>query len=71
MNAQFATLCDNAKSAGMMVMTVSLDLRTSNTAEKKAINALKACASTSRFTKDAAGKPMKLYFAATGGDAGG
>ena len=50
-----------------MVITVSLDLRTSNTAEKKAINALTACASTSRFTKDAAGNPMKLYFAATGG----
>ena len=36
MNEQFATLCDNAKAAKLIVMTVSLDLRTTNTAEKGA-----------------------------------
>ena len=66
MDQQFATLCDNAKAAGLMVITVSLDLRTSNAAENKAIQALTACASYSRFTK-VAGKPIKLYFGATGG----
>ena len=35
MDQQFATLCDNAKAASLMVMTVSLDLRTTNTAEKR------------------------------------
>ena len=69
MDEQFKTLCDNAKAADVMVMTVSLDLRTSNTDENKAIDALKACASDSRFRKDAAGNPIKLYWNATGGDA--
>jgi Flp pilus assembly protein TadG len=67
MDQQFATLCDNAKTAGLMVITVSLDLRTTNATEKKAIDALTACASTSRFTKDDNGAYKKLYFAATGG----
>jgi Flp pilus assembly protein TadG len=67
MDQQFATLCDNAKAAGLMVITVSLDLRTTNAVEKKAIDALTACSSTSRFTKDEDGNFKKLYFAATGG----
>ena len=37
MDAQFDTLCDNAKAADMMVMTVSLDLRTSEHRREKAI----------------------------------
>ena len=36
MNEHFATLCDNAKAAGLIVMTVSLDLRTTNTDGKGA-----------------------------------
>ena len=51
-----------------MVMTVSLDLRTSNTNENKAIEALKKCASDSRFSKDPTdpSKAAKLYFNADG-----
>ena len=68
-DAHFATLCNNAKAAKLIVMTVSLDLRTSNTSENKAIEALKACASDSRFRKDpTTGLPMKLYWNATGGN---
>jgi Flp pilus assembly protein TadG len=66
MDEQFATLCDNAKAAGIMVMTVSLDLRTTNTAENKAITALKACASNSRYRVDSSGNPVKLYWNTTG-----
>ncbi|MDW6024085.1 pilus assembly protein TadG-related protein [Mesorhizobium sp. BAC0120] len=68
MDQQFATLCNNAKAAGIIVMTVSLDLRTSVTSENKAINALKACASDSRFRKDSSGNPVKLYWNTTGGN---
>lgn len=68
MDEQFKALCDNAKAAGLIVMTVSLDLRTTVTAEKKAIDALKACASDSRFRTDpATGKAAKLYWNTTGG----
>lgn len=67
MNEHFKTLCDNAKAAGLMVMTVSLDLKSTDNAEKAQIAALKACASDSRFRKDASGKPVKLYWNATGG----
>ena len=63
-----ATLCDHAKAANVMVITVSLELRTSNTGENKAIEALKKCASDSRFRKDPTNpsKPAKLYFNADG-----
>jgi Flp pilus assembly protein TadG len=67
MDAQFAQLCDNAKAANILVITVSLDLKTTVTAEKKAIQALSACASDSRFQKGADGKPKRLYYNATGG----
>ena len=67
-NEQFATLCGKAKAANLMVMTVSLDLDASNTAEKGQIDALKACSSESRFRKDTAGNPVKLYWNATGGN---
>lgn len=67
MNEQFTALCANAKAAGLIVMTVSLDLSTSNSAEKAQIDALKACSSDSRFRKGGDGKPAKLYWNATGG----
>ena len=66
MNEHFKALCDNAKAAGIMVMTVSLDLSTSNTAEKGQIDALKACSSDLRFRKDLSGKAVKLFWNATG-----
>ena len=62
MDQQFAKLCDNAKAANLMVITVSLDLRTTNAAEKKAIDALTACASTSRFTKDGRRQAQEALF---------
>ena len=62
-----AKLCDNAKAGNVLVMTVSLDLSTSDTTENKAIEALKKCSSESRFRKDpATGKPAKLFWNATG-----
>ncbi len=68
LNEQFATLCNNAKAAGVIVMTVSLDLSSSDSAEKEQIAALKACASESRFRKDSGdpSKAAKLYWNATG-----
>lgn len=70
LNAQFSTLCSNAKAAGLLVLTVSLDLSSSNSTEKAQMDALKACSSDSRFRKDAtdASKPAKLYWNATGGN---
>ena len=67
LNQQMASACGNAKAGGVIVMTVSLDLSTSDAAENKAIEALKACSSDSRFRKGADGKPEKLYWNATGG----
>lgn len=70
MNEQFARLCDNAKAANVIVMTVSLDLSEKDTTEKAQIDALKSCASYSRFRKDPAdpSKPARLFWNATGGD---
>jgi Flp pilus assembly protein TadG len=68
LDEQMQKLCTNAKTTGIIVMTVSLDLSLSDTAEKKAIQALEACASESRFRKNADGTPKKLYFNATGSD---
>ncbi len=69
LNQQLASACDNAKAAGVILMTVSLDLSTSNSGENAAIQALKACASDSRFRSDPdnPGSPAKLYWNATGG----
>lgn len=72
MDEQMQKVCTNAKgprarqangsgSDNVIVMTVSLDLSTSKSDEKKAIDALTNCASYSRAT---AGK--KLYWNATG-----
>ncbi|MCB1467354.1 MAG: hypothetical protein KDK08_09490, partial [Rhizobiaceae bacterium] len=66
LNEQFAALCSNAKTAGIVVMTVSLDLSSSNGEEKAQMDALKACASESRFRKDTNNLPAKLYWNATG-----
>ncbi|MBA3446173.1 MAG: TadE/TadG family protein [Pseudaminobacter sp.] len=66
MDEQMQAVCANAKSENVIVMTVSLDLEESNDAEKKAIAALTACASDSRFRKQPDGKPAKLYWNATG-----
>ncbi|MDQ2632738.1 MAG: pilus assembly protein [Pseudomonadota bacterium] len=66
LDEQMVKVCDNAKTANVLMITVSLDLSTGNTSENKAIEALKKCASDSRFRKDATGKPAKLYFNATG-----
>jgi hypothetical protein len=67
MNAQFDTLCANTKTAGVIVMTVSLDLSSTKSDEKAQMDELKACSSDSRFRKDASGNPVKLYWNATGG----
>jgi len=68
MNEHFTTLCTNAKTAGLMVMTIALDLNASNTTEKAQMDALKACSSDSRFSKDPTdpSKPMKLFWNSTG-----
>ena len=68
LNQQFDTLCANAKAKNLIVMTVSLDLDSSNTTEKAQMDALKACSSDSRFRKDPSdlSKPAKLYWNATG-----
>jgi Flp pilus assembly protein TadG len=66
LDEQMQKLCSNAKDANVLVMTVSLDLSDTNTDEKKAINALQACSSDSRFRKNADGTPKKLYWNATG-----
>ena len=70
LNEQMATLCNNAKAGKVLLMTVSLDLNTRNYEENKAIEALKTCASESRFRKDPAdpSKPAKLFWNATGSD---
>jgi Flp pilus assembly protein TadG len=65
LNEQMASVCGNAKSAGMIIMTVSLDL--SAYGDSDAIDALKSCASDSRFRKEPSGQPAKLYWNATGG----
>ena len=67
MNEPFNTLCDNVKTAGMTVITIALDLDETKTAEKAQMDALKACASYSNFTKDDDGNAIKLFYNATGG----
>lgn len=67
LNEQMEKLCENAKAANVLMLTVSLDLSDSDSDEKAAMEALEKCASDSRFRKDAAdpSKPAKLYFNAT------
>ncbi|RWA70641.1 pilus assembly protein TadG-related protein [Mesorhizobium sp.] len=68
LNEQMAKLCDNAKAANIMVMTVALDMSSTDAGDKKAMEALKTCSSDSRFRKDPAdpSKPAKLFWNATG-----
>ncbi|CDX11056.1 conserved exported hypothetical protein [Mesorhizobium sp. ORS 3324] len=68
MSEHFATLCNNAKTAGVIVMTIALDLDSSNTAEAAQMAALKTCSSDSRFRRDPAdpSKPAKLFWNSTG-----
>ncbi|WP_163266015.1 pilus assembly protein TadG-related protein [Chelativorans alearense] len=79
MNQQFAKLCDHAKygkdgkggkdeDGEIIVMTVALDLSTWKADEREQIEALKSCASESRFRKDENGNPAKLFWNATGAD---
>ena len=68
MTQQMNAMCEKAKTEGLLLMTVSLDLSTSNSDEKGQIEALKSCASDSRFKKDGSGKAMKLFWNTTGGD---
>ncbi|TRC96722.1 hypothetical protein FJV76_02345 [Mesorhizobium sp. WSM4303] len=66
MNEHFATLCSNAKTTGMIVMTIALDLDSTKTTEAAQMAALKTCSSDSRFRKDSTGKPLKLFWNSTG-----
>lgn len=68
LDEQMQTLCANAKNSNILVMTVALDLSTSDAGDKKALDALKACSSDSRFRKDSTDptKPAKLFWNATG-----
>ncbi len=70
MNQHMDTVCAAAKQAGVILMTVALDLSTSNSGERAAIDALNRCASNSRFRVDAndPSKPAKLFWNAKGGD---
>lgn len=70
MNEHMDTVCEGAKAAGVIVMTVALDLSTSKSAEKAAIEALTRCASDSRFRRSTADptKPAKLFWNANGGN---
>jgi Flp pilus assembly protein TadG len=68
MNEHMAALCANAKKAGIMVMTVALDLDETKAADQAQIAALRACSSDSRFRTDPGdpSKPAKLFWNATG-----
>lgn len=70
MNAHLDAVCESAKGAGVIVMTVSLDLTTANKDEREAIEAMTRCASDSRFRKDPSdtSKAAKLFWNAKGGN---
>ncbi|MHC5232626.1 TadE/TadG family type IV pilus assembly protein [Brucella sp. LJL56] len=67
MNAKFATLCNNAKAANVIIMTVALDLSADKSDEKAQIDLLRSCSSDSRVRMES-GKPAKLFWNSTGGD---
>lgn len=67
MNARFETLCNNAKAANVIIMTVALDLSASKSDEKAQIDLLKSCSSNSRVRLED-GKPAKLFWNSTGGN---
>ncbi|WP_245451870.1 hypothetical protein [Mesorhizobium waimense] len=68
MNEHFVTLCDNAKAANIVVMTIALDLDSANTTEAAQMAALKTCSSDSRFRTNPTdpSKPAKLFWNSTG-----
>ncbi|MEX0957436.1 MAG: TadE/TadG family type IV pilus assembly protein [Rhizobiaceae bacterium] len=70
MNQHMLATCGNAKDKGVIVMTVALDLSTSNTAQKEQIASLTECSSDSRFRRDSSDptKPAKLFWNTTGGN---
>lgn len=66
----YSGLCANAKEAKIIIMTVALDLDARVAAQKGQIDALTECSSFSRFSRDANGKPKKLFWNTTGNDLG-
>lgn len=70
MNQHMLATCGNAKDQGVIVMTVALDLSTSNSAQKEQIASLKECSSDSRWRrdKDNPDEPAKLFWNTTGGN---
>jgi Flp pilus assembly protein TadG len=70
MNQHLDRVCQQAKDAGVIVMTVALDLSSSVANERDAIEAMRRCASESRFRRGADGNPAKLFWNANGGNLG-
>lgn len=70
MNQHMDSVCAQMKASGIIVMTVTLDLSTSKSDEKAAIDMMRACASDSRFRRDESdpGKAAKLFWNTTGGN---
>jgi Flp pilus assembly protein TadG len=66
MNEHMEDLCSNAKSAGVVVFTVGLDLHT--TSDAAAISSLQACSSSSKFRKNSDGSAKKLFWNTKGSD---
>lgn len=68
MNQHLDRVCEDAKAAGVIVMTVALDLSSSIANERDAINAMTRCASDSRFRRDPndPSKAAKLFWNANG-----
>ncbi|NMG37669.1 hypothetical protein GRZ55_00275 [Chelativorans sp. ZYF759] len=68
MNQHLDSVCEAAKAAGIIVMTVALDLSSSVADEREAINAMTRCASDSRFRRDPNDptKAAKLFWNANG-----
>ena len=67
MTQQMNAICESAKTSGLVVMTVALDLSTSKSDELGQINAMKSCASDSKFRKGTDGNAAKLFWNTTGG----
>lgn len=62
----FKNLCAAAKAKKVIVMTVGLDLKETDVAEKRQIELLRGCASESRFRREPDGTPSKLFWNSTG-----
>jgi Flp pilus assembly protein TadG len=68
MNQHLASACAKAKEAGVIIMTVALDLDATNDTQASAIEGMRSCASESRYRSDPAnpGHAAKLFWNATG-----